>query len=89
MESTSELDVEDFVKKLPFVSKSIKNDQQKLAVQRYFKDKIHNEVVKQTWRGDISTKERLMMARQQNIEQIWHHEEESKIKYKETIDKKI
>ncbi|KAF6023187.1 hypothetical protein EB796_018520 [Bugula neritina] len=82
VESTSELDVEDFVKKLPFVSKSIKNDQQKLAVQRYFKDKIHNEVVKQTWRGDISTKERLMMARQQNIEQIWHHEEESKIKDK-------
>lgn len=40
MESTHELDIEDFVKKLPFISKSIKNDQQKMAVQRYFKDKV-------------------------------------------------
>ena len=43
---------------------------------------IHNEVVKQTWRGDISTKERLMVTRQQHIEQMWLHEEESKIKDK-------
>lgn len=40
------------------------------------------EVVRQTWKGDISTKERLMVARQQQIEQVWHHEEESKVKDK-------
>lgn len=43
---------------------------------------IHSEVVKQTWRGDMATKERLMVTRQQQIEQMWHHEEESKIRDK-------
>ncbi|XP_067944025.1 uncharacterized protein [Watersipora subatra] len=86
VEKTNELDIEEFVKKLPFISKAIKNDQQKLAVQRYFKDKIHNEVVKQTWRGDISTKEKLMVTRQQQIEQMWQHEEESLIKDKGMVD---
>ena len=38
--------------------------------------------MRQTWKGDISTKERLMVTRQQQIEQVWHHEEESKIKDK-------
>lgn len=28
------------MKKLPFVSKAIKNDQQKQAIQKYFKDKV-------------------------------------------------
>ena len=40
VQSTEELDMEDFIKKFPVVSKAIKNDQQKQAIQKYFKDKV-------------------------------------------------
>lgn len=35
-----ELDIDELINKLPFLGKSLKNDQQKAAMQRYFKDRV-------------------------------------------------
>ena len=54
----------------------------KIVTASVFLFQIQKEVVKHTWKGDIQTKEQLIMARQKNIEQLWHFEEEDKIREK-------
>ena len=39
-EGTQEMDVDDLARCLPFMNKLAKNDQQKAAVQKYFKEKV-------------------------------------------------
>lgn len=40
METAAALDTDDLVRKLPFLSKQIKSEQQKKALQKYFMDKV-------------------------------------------------
>lgn len=81
-EKPDEVDVDDLLNHFPALKKLLKDDIQKTKLLKYFREKVAKEVLKQTWRGDIKVKEQLMIARQKQIEQVWHFEEETKIKEK-------
>ncbi|XP_067949062.1 uncharacterized protein [Watersipora subatra] len=81
-EPIKDVDVQDLANRLPFISKSLKTDQQRQAVRQFFKEAIQKEVVKHTWKGDMQTKEQLILSRQKQIEQLWQFEEEEKIREK-------
>nr|KAG5699257.1 hypothetical protein BaRGS_000459 [Batillaria attramentaria] len=69
------LDVKDLFKRLPFLSRNMK-DVEKKQIESYMAEKIEAAILVNTWQRDTKEKDKALTAKQEQLEQAYQHEQE-------------
>lgn len=83
--SKNPLNVTDMFRRLPFLSKNIK-DQERMEIESYMAEMIQSGILNATWHISTKDKDKALTAKQEQIEQAYEHEQELKKKQEQLVE---
>ncbi|XP_076453592.1 uncharacterized protein LOC143288832 [Babylonia areolata] len=83
--SKQPLNVKDLFKRLPFLSKNLK-DNEKKQIEAYMSEKIQSAILSHTWQWDTREKDKALVAKQEQLQQAHVHELEMRKKQEQVLE---